>query len=57
MSSWFFYIVQSFGNKLKLTHFVNLWVVEDYIEDLDSVTCGIFKVDLYNNLFNSNKNS
>ena len=31
----FFYFVQSFGNKLQLTDFVNLWVVEDRIQDLD----------------------
>ena len=34
----FFYFVQSFGDKLKLRDFVNLWVVEDRIQDLDSVT-------------------
>ena len=37
-----FYFVQSFGDKLKLCHLVNLRVVEDNIQDLDSVTWGIF---------------
>ena len=37
----FFYFVQSFGNKLKLRDFVNFWIVEDRIQDLDTVTCGI----------------
>ena len=32
----FFYIVQSFGNKLKLH---DLWVVEDHIQDLNTVNC------------------
>ena len=40
----FFYIVQSFGNKLKLHSFVNLWVAEDRIPDLNTVTCGIFQI-------------
>ena len=31
----FFYFVQSFGDKHKLRDFVNLWVVEDRIQDLD----------------------
>ena len=31
----FFYFVYFFGNKLKLCDFVNLWVVEDRIQDLD----------------------
>ena len=37
-----FYFVQSFGDKLKLCDFVNFLVVEDRIQDLDSVNCGIF---------------
>ena len=53
----FFYFVQSFRNKLKLRDFVNLWVVEDSIQDLDTVTCGIFQIYFYDNLFNPNKNS
>ena len=40
----FFYFVQSFGNKLKLGDIINLWVVKDRIQDLDSVTCGIFQI-------------
>ena len=52
-----FYFVQSFGDKLKLRDFVNLWVVEDRIQDIDSVTCGIFQIYLYDSLFNLDKNS
>ena len=40
----FFYLVQSFGDKLKLCDFVNLWMVEDRIQDLDTVNCGIFQI-------------
>ena len=53
----FFYFVQSFGDKLKLRNFVNLWVVENCIQDLDSVNCGIFHIYFYDTLFNLDKNS
>ena len=53
----FLYFVQSFGDKLKLRDFVNLWVVEDRIQDLDSVTCSIFQIYFYGNLFNPYKNN
>ena len=53
----FFYFVQAFGNKLKLRNFVNIWMVEDRVQNLDSVACGIFQLYFYNNLFNPNKNS
>ena len=49
----FFYFINAFGIKQKLINFVNVWMVEDRIQDLDSVTCGIF----YENLFNPDKNS
>ena len=53
----FFHFVQAFGNKLKLRTFVNIWMVEDRIQNLNSVTCGIFQLYFYNNFFNPNKNS
>ena len=53
----FFYFVQAFGIKLKLRSFVNIWMVEDRIQDFDSATCGIFQLYFYENLFNPNKNS
>ena len=40
----FFYFIRSFPNKLKLRDFVNIWVVEDRVQNLDSVTCGIFGI-------------
>ena len=33
---------QAFGIKLKLRNFVNIWMVEDRLQDLDSSTCSIF---------------
>ena len=32
-------------------------MVEDKIQDLNSVTCGIFQIYFYDNLFNPDKNS
>ena len=53
----FFQFVQAFGIKLKLRGFVNIWMVEDRIQDLDSATCGIFQIHFYENLFNPNEKS
>ena len=53
----FFNFIQAFGIKLKLRRFVNIWMVEDRIQDLDSVTCRIFQLHFYENLFNPDKNS
>ena len=32
-------------------------MVEDRVQNLDSVTCGIFQICLYDNLFNPDENS
>ena len=32
-------------------------MIEDRIQDLNSVTCGMFQLYFYDNLFNSNENS
>ena len=53
----FFHFIQAFGNKHKLRDFVNIWMVEDRVQDLNSVTCGIFQKYFYNNLFNPDENS
>ena len=53
----FFYFILAFGSKHKLCNFVNIWMVEDRVQNLNSVTCGIFQVYFYDNLFNPNKTS
>ena len=53
----FFYFVQAFGIKLKLKSFVNIWMVEDQIQDLESNTCGIFQLYFYENMFNPDQSS
>ena len=32
-------------------------MVEERVQDLNSVTCGVFQIYFYNNLFNPNENS
>ena len=49
--------VQAFGIKLKLKGFINVWMVEDTLQDLDSSTCGIFQIYFYHNLFSPKENS
>ena len=56
-ASNFFHFVQACGNKLNLSDFVNIWMVEDRVQDLNSVTCGVFQIYFYGNLFNPNENS
>ena len=53
----FFYFIQSFGNKLKLRSFINIWMVEDRLQDLESSTCSIFQIYFYKNLFDPGEDS
>ena len=53
----FFHFVQAFGDKLKLCDFVNIWMVEDRVQDLNSVTYGVFQIYFYDSVFNPNENS
>ena len=52
----FFHFIQAFGNKLKLCDFVNIRMVKYRVQDLNYVTCGIFQLYFYDNLFNPNEN-
>ena len=56
-ASSFFHFIQAFGNELKLRNFVNISMVEDRVQNLDSVSFGIFQLYFYDNLFNPNENS
>ena len=53
----FFYFIQTFGNRLKLRSFLNIWMVEDRLQDSNSSTCGIFQIFFYQNLFDPPENS
>ena len=39
----FFYFIQAFGNFLKVKDTLNIWIVEDPIQDIETVTGGIFQ--------------
>ena len=39
----FFYFIQAFGNFLKVKDTLNIWIVEDPKQDIETVTCGIFQ--------------
>ena len=53
----FFHFIQAFGIKLKRRSFVNIWMVEDRLQDLDCSNCGTFQLYLYDDLFNPDENS
>ena len=36
---------------------MNIWMIEDRLQDLESSRCGIFQIYFYGNLFNPDKNS
>ena len=40
-----------------LPDFVNIWMIGDRFQDLNSVTCSIFQIYFFDNLFDRNKNS
>ena len=56
-ASNFFHFVQAFGNKLKIQDLENIWMLEDRVQGLNSVTCGIFQLHFYENLFTPDENS
>ena len=53
----FFHFMQAFGNKLILHDFVNIWMAEERVQDVDFVTRGIFQIYFYDNLFNPNESN
>ena len=53
----FVHFTQAFTIKLKLLNFVNVLMVEDRVQDLNSSTYGTFQLYFYDNLFNPDVNS
>ena len=41
---YFFHFVQSFGNFLKVNNFLDIRMMEDPIQMVETVTCGIFQI-------------
>ena len=52
-----FYFIKSFADFLKVSNFLNIWMLEDPIENTETVTCGIFQLYFYENLFNPKADS
>ena len=51
-----FHFIEAFGSKLELRDFVNIWMAEDRVQELNSVTCGTCQIYFYDNLFNPDEN-
>ena len=53
----FFHFVQRVGDFLKIKDFLNTWMVEDSLQITETVTCCLFQLYFYENLFNPKTNS
>ena len=53
----FLSFIWAFGNFLKVKDTLNIWMVEDPIQDIETATCGIFQLYFYENLFNPKADS
>lgn len=47
----FFHLVHSFGKNEKITKFVNVWMLEDPIQQPNTITCGPFQICFDENMF------
>ena len=50
----FFHLLEQFA-KLKMTHCMNILILENQIQDLTSPNCGQFQLYFYKNLFDPNE--
>ena len=53
----FFYFIKSFADFLKVSDFLNIWMLEDPVQNTETVTCGIFQLYFYENLLNPKADS
>ena len=57
-TAWdFFYFIKSFADFLKVSNFLNIWMLEDPIQNTKTVASGIFQLYFYENLFNPQADS
>ena len=57
-TAWdFFYFIKSFADFLKVSNFLNIWMLEDPIQNTKTVASGIFQLYFYENLFNPKADS
>lgn len=53
----FLYLLEAFGKYENLKKFVNVWLLEDPIQKIETSTCELFQLYFYKNLFFSGENS
>ena len=53
----FFYLIKSFADFLKVCNFLNIWMLEDHIQNPETVTCDIFQLYFHKNLSNPKPDS
>ena len=57
-NAWdFFHFIQSFGGFSKVKDFLDIWMVDNPLQMTQIVTCSLFQLYFYENLFNPNKSS
>ena len=47
----FSHLIHTFGKNEQITNFVNVWMLEDPMQMPKTVTCGLFQIYFYKNLF------
>ena len=52
-----FHLIYSFGKNENITNFINVWMLEDPIQDPKTVKCGPFQLYFCEDLFFPDKNS
>ena len=53
----FFHFVKSFSKLHQLTDFISIWMLEDPIQKLETLTCRPFQLYFFDNIFNIGKHS
>ena len=53
----FFHFVENFGKLHQLKDFISVWMLENSIQNLETLTCRPFQLYFFNNIFNPDENS
>ena len=53
----FFHLIYGFGKNENITNFENVWMLQDPIQMDTTITCGLFQLYFYENLFFPGENS
>ena len=47
----FFHLLEAFGKTKNIKKFVNVWLLEDPVQQMETTTCGAFQLYFFENLF------